>query len=249
MQFNNHSSSFDIVSDARYWCGADSVDYPTADLTRNANLAMDRIVALIMASDQKWEWDDANNTDLPLAVTDLVASQSDYSLAVTHLKVLRVRIKNSAGEWVSLDPVDRRDLTDSELTADAGEVKKYDKIGNSIFLYPAPNYSSTDGFEVQFQRGASYFTTSDTTKTPGFASQFHRLVSLHAAKDFCALNGLDKRLNIILKEIATMESNLVDFYSERNRDEEQSFKTRREDYGSDSLGEGTIRQAYPKRFF
>ena len=102
----------DLYSDARFWCGianTDTTTYPLADFTRNANFALDRVSSLIM------KWDDTNNTDLPIATTSLVASQQDYGIAVGHLKVLKVRIKDQQGNWVSLDPINRRDLTDSQL--------------------------------------------------------------------------------------------------------------------------------------
>ena len=140
----------DLYSDARFWCGianTDTTTYPLADFTRNANFALDRVSSLIM------KWDDTNNTDLPIATTSLVASQQDYGIAVGHLKVLKVRIKDQQGNWVSLDPINRRDLTDSQLTTTAGDPKRYDKVGNSLFLYPKPSYASSGGLEVQFQRG------------------------------------------------------------------------------------------------
>ena len=202
------------------------------DMTRNMNRALDKVVALIFRSDQKWQWDDANNSDLPIATTSLVSGQSDYSMPVTHLKVLKVRIKDSAGNWISLNPVDSRDLRDSDRTASSATPTKYDKVGSSIFLYPAPNYASSGGLEVQHQRGASYFTTSDTTKAPGFASVYHRLVSMYAALDFCSVNDMPQRVAALESAIAKMEADLVSFYSSRNVDEKQSLKLQHEDYST-----------------
>lgn len=235
----------DLYSDARFWCGianTDTTTYPLADFTRNANFALDRVSSLIM------KWDDTNNTDLPIATTSLVASQQDYGIAVGHLKVLKVRIKDQQGNWVSLDPINRRDLTDSQLTATAGDPKRYDKVGNSLFLYPKPSYASSGGLEVQFQRGASYFATTDTTKTPGFATHFHRLVSLYAALDYCETNDFDKRAAKIRANIQTLEAELITHYSSRDLDAKISLKIQNEDYGQIGLSQDGRLSSNPDGF-
>ena len=47
----------------------------TADLlatfTRNMNNALNSVANLIMMSDGRWQWDDNNNTDFPVATTSL----------------------------------------------------------------------------------------------------------------------------------------------------------------------------------
>lgn len=249
MQFNGDANNNDIVSDIDYWAGTDVNSYPLIDKARNSNLALDRTVALIMRSDQKWEWDDQNNVDLPIAVTDLVAGQQDYSISITHLKIVKVRIKDATGKWISLDPVDRRDVTDSQFQEGSGDPRRYDKVGNSFFLYPASSHSSAGGFEVQFQRPPSYFVPGDTTKTPGFASIFHRLVSLGAAADYCAAHGLDSRLAKINAKIADIEAELIVFYATRNRDEKQSLSLQDEDYGQLGLAQDGRRSGHPDKFF
>lgn len=236
MQYQSETNNLDLVSDIDYWAGTDDNSYPIKAKTRNANFALDKAVALIMKSDQKWEWDDTNNTDLPIATTSLVANQEDYSLAITHLEIRKIRAKDSNGNWTSPEPVDRRDLTDSELNATAATPTRYFKIGNSVFLNPKPSYASSGGLEIQFQRTASYFAYTDTTKTPGFASQFHRLISLYAARDYCAVNSINNRLKVIDNEIQKMEADVIDFYSVRNRDEKQSLRTQKSDYGEIALG-------------
>ena len=237
MIYSGETNEQDLVGDCKWWCGidyADTTTYPIKDITRNANLGLDKAVSLIMRADTRWKWDDINNTDLPIATTSLVSGQEDYPIAVTHLKIIKVRIKDSAGNWVSLDPTDRRDLSDYQLTATAGDPKRYSKIGNSIFLNPKPSYASSGGLEVQFQRGANYFAYDDTTKTPGFASQFHGLVSLYAALPYCEVNDLEKRAMKIRARIQEMEASLVDFYSSRDADTKINFSIRRENYGEDN---------------
>mgnify|MGYP001571696632 CR=1 FL=1 len=252
MIFNGETNELDLVHDVRYLCGLlsdDTIRYPLKDITRNCNFAVDKVVSLIFRSDSRWQWDDINNTDLPIGTTNLVSGQVDYAIATTHLKIHKVRIKDSSGNWVSLTSVDRGELTDGQLTATAGDPKRYDKVGNSIYLYPTPNYSSSNGLEVQFQRGGSYFIYTDTTKEPGFASQFHRLISLYAALDYCETNQIIGKVNMIKAKIGNppdptsglvgtgLEGELVIFYSQRAGDEKPSLSLQSDDYGENYLGD------------
>jgi hypothetical protein len=240
MQFNSEANGDDIVSDIDYWAGTDVTSYPLAAKARNSNRALDRIVQLIFRADGTWQWDDDNQTDLPIATTDLVAGQRDYTLAVSHLKVERVRIKDAAGNWITLTAIDRRALPDTDLNASNGTPTQYDKIGSSFLPYPAPSYGSTAGFEVQFQRGASYFVPTDTTKSPGFASHLHRLIPLYAARDYCLKNDMTKRVSVITNEIKTLEMELVEHYSSRFKDQKVTITPEREDYGGSTLDHGSM---------
>lgn len=229
--FNDGVNS--LYADTLFWSGATSTTYPIdPDFTRNANFALDRVTSLIQKSDALWEWEDINNTDLPIATTALVSGQADYALSVTHLKILKVRIKDANGNWVTLKSRNRRQLKDSELSS-TGTPSTYDLLGNSIILSDIPNYASAGGLEIQFQRGADYFVVGSTTKTPGFAIQFHRLISLYAALDWTETNEMEKRSKKIEKYILRMEAELVEFYSDRHRDEAPSMSLRQEDFGAD----------------
>lgn len=237
MQYNSEANSLDLYSDARWWCGlstSDTTSYPLVDFTRNSNLALDVVTSKILKSDGTWKWGDFNNTDLSIGYTTLVANQEDYSIAVTHLKYTRVRVMDANGDYHVLDPVNRRDLTDAQLNADAGMPKQYYQVENSIILVPKPASGSvtlTEGLEVEYQRGASYFVYTDTTKVPGFATQFHRLISLYAALDYCHVNDLEKRASKIQKKIEGMEAELILHYSTRDADQEPLLSVQKNDYG------------------
>ena len=79
---------------------------------------------------------------------------------------------------------------------------------------------------------------TDTIATPGFAAQFHRLVSLGASKLYCEANDIRGRLGNINTAIVAMEAELVEHYSSRSSDEKPAFSIRREDYGESSLSDG-----------
>lgn len=239
MQLLGETNDLDLYSDARKWCSIGLTDTTTltlAEFVLSANFGLDRVISLIMKADGKWQFDDTNQTDSLISTSDLVANQQDYGIAITFLKIKKLRIKNSAGDWITLKPIDRRQASDSLLTRDAGDPKYYDKLGNSMFLYPKPDYASTGGIEIQSQRGASYFIVTDTTKVPGFATQFHRLISLYGALDYCEANELDRKAQKIQNKINLMEVELVEFYSSRDTDQKIGLRTKREDYGQISGG-------------
>ena len=101
MQFNSHDNNLDIISDIAFWTKADITAYPINDRTRNCNLALDKMAALVMSADGRWEWDDTNNTDLPIGRTNLVSGQRDYGISgATFLKITKVLAKDRGGTLI-----------------------------------------------------------------------------------------------------------------------------------------------------
>lgn len=210
----------EILAEARRLVKANSTSYPTSEITPSANRALDRSVSLIRDSQGRWQWDDSNNTDFPIATTSISDDVGDYELDPTHYSIERVEVKDAAGSWTRLLPFDQRDVEGSltEFLDDGGVPQYYDKLGNSIILYPTPNYSQAASIKVYYQRGPSYFTTSDTTKTPGFNPLFHELIPLWAAYDYAFINQMEVK-DDLLARIGSMEEQLKDYYALRDRDE------------------------------
>ena len=218
MQYNEETDKNDIVNDVYFWTGANSVSYAIEDLTRNANRALDMVVAIIMRVSKKWKYDDTNNTDMPIGTIDLVVGQRDYPIDSEHLKIKKVRVKDGGGYWNTLTPIRIEDVSDSLEQETNGLPAYYVKNGNSLLLYPkaaSGSVTTTSGLEVTFQRGATYFTITDTTETPGFAIPFHRLVSLYTSQDYGFL-PVRKSAGELL--IAKLEKELEEFYGERDDD-------------------------------
>jgi hypothetical protein len=207
-----------------------------ATFTRYINEALNRVATLIMTADGRWQFDDTNNTDFPIGTTNLGttlgAEQQDYAFDISFLRITRVEVMDNTGAWQLLTPIDQTDVYDTSLTdllKTPGLPTYYDKIGNSIFLYPKPlatAVTSTGGLKVYFQRPPSYFTISDTSKVPGFNSLYHRLVALIASRDYAAFKQLTvaKSLSDLVSQ---QEESLVENYVLRNKDEHINinFKT------------------------
>ena len=184
MEYNPSSGEQGIVNQTLWYCSATTTDYPINDLTRNANIAYHKAVVHIQGADGTFQFDDSNNTTLPIGTADLVLGQKDYSFDDSMLEIERVEIKDSSGNWIHLKPIDQTQIRGAldEYKSANGLPSEYDKVGRSIFLYAATDYNSTGGLKVYFKRHANIFTTSDTTKSPGFAEAFHNIIPLYTAR-------------------------------------------------------------------
>ncbi len=234
----------DIVSDCYFWTGANSISYKIADIVRNANRALDKLVTLLQRSDGRWKWQDTNKSTVPFFTDSLVANQEDYNISATPSKIHHIRIKDTAGNWVTLDVVDRSELNDAQLTATAGDPRRCYFIGTQIYLNPKPNYASSEGLEIYAQEGASYFATTDTTKEPGIPTQFHRLVSLYTSRDYGFLNSRKQQGESLIKEL---ENELLIFMSQRLGAELDNISLQKTDYGEIGLDD-TGWSSHPDRF-
>lgn len=213
----------DIVSKIYKDTKTDSVAYPAADMLIEINAAMDRVTSLIIKADNKWQWDDSNQTDLPVATTALVLNQKDYTLSTSHLKITRMRVLDSSGTWHVLIPIDQadQDYSDREDSTTTGLPIYYDKSGNSVFLSPIPNYSQLASLEITFQRQSALFTSGEVstgTKSPGFNPLYHVLVPLWVTYNYWLVN--DQSLcNGFMKEIMAKEDALTSDYNMRGKDD------------------------------
>jgi len=226
MVFSDSTDKQGIVEEVRFLTGTNSSTYPIAQLTRNVNRALDKVTSTIISADGRWQWDDSNETDYPIATSDLVSGQKEYVLSNNFLTIYRVEWKDSNGNWVLGVPIDQRDIKEAidEFQKTDSTPLYYDKINDSLFLFPKPNYNSTDGLKVYYQRNTTYFTASDTVKEPGFGRQFHRLLSLYAAKDY-AVARKQEMVTPFTNEIQKLEDELERFYGARSEDEPRVIKS------------------------
>ncbi len=234
MVFSDPTGGQGIVQEIDFLVNTDSTKFPIEDKTRIINRWYERTVGRIFEADGRWQFDDTNYTDLPIATTDLVAGQEDYSFAVAHLRITRLEVKDTNGTWRWVEPLDQNDLRRRSLTElgnQDGVPCYYDKLANSIFFYPAPNYNQTAGVKAYFQRMADLFTITDTTQQPGFASIFHRLLALGPALEYASANGLNaNKIKVLRDEVTQLEIDIKEFYSKKSKDEQVGLKARRYRY-------------------
>lgn len=237
MVFSDVLTGQGIIQDIDFLVNSDANSYTINDKTRNINRALDEVASLILQADGRWEYDDQNETDLPIATTPLINGQQSYGYDSGFLIVNRMEAQDQAGNWRALLPISQSDVIKDGTSLTnfmnvPGVPIYYDKIANSIFLYPAPSYNAAAGLKCYFQRNVTYFTPTDTTKVPGFNPQFHRLLSAKAALDYALANNLSQGLphgrvpNALTTMIESMEQNLQEYYSRRSKDENLHAGTR-----------------------
>lgn len=195
------------------------------------------VVTDIIRFNSNWEWDDTNKTDYPIGTTTLVASQRDYSLPTNFLKLLRVEVKDSAGNYQVVHQFDEQQVPVglSEFNKTDGLPLYYREIGNSIELYPAASATSTTltaGLKVYYTRTQTEFTNADASVSPGFAPQFHRVLSLMSAFDY-ASTKMTSNPNLITSlktRIDKMREDIKEYYSSRNREVKPSIRRKQRNY-------------------
>ena len=240
MQFNDVTNKQGIVQHIDFLLGTTNSSYPIADKTRNANITYDDVAYMIMTADGSWQYDDDNQTDLPIGTTDLVAGQNNYNIpAVDFLEIVRVEVCDANGNWHQLDPFDYNDNNGHAMTyvdpSGGGMPRYYNKVGSSLILYATPNFSVTGGLRVYYKRNVLLFEEDDTTKEPGFNRQFHVLIAIGAAMPYCIPNGLEKKLVSLKKDWAEISAKLIKFYSWRGKDKKINIRPARSSTSNDVL--------------
>lgn len=207
--------------------GSSSVSYSDADKNRDINLALDRVLALIFGVGGTWQFDDSGHADFPIITTNIVSGQRDYTFVEDEqgnlvLDVWKVMVADENGNFRILPPVDVSRGNAPSNYYDGLEVQgdpsSYDKLANGIFLDQIPDYNYTNGLKVYISREGSYFTTSDTTKKPGFAGLFHEYLALRPSYFYAIRNSLPIA-NALRGEMIEMENALMDYYKQREKDE------------------------------
>lgn len=173
-----------------------------------------------------WEYDDSNYTDFPIATTNLVDGQKDYTIPSTAQKILRVEVKDNEGNWHELTQLDLSMINGAvdEYFSTDGLPLYYDITGRSLMLYPAPSSSDvtlTDGLKLYFTRDIDEFDSTDTTKEPGFDKAFHRILSVGPALDYAMANGMRDKVSYLSDMLSVIRSDLERFYGERNDTKEK----------------------------
>ena len=196
LQYNGDANNLDICTLADDMCKSNDTSFSLNEKTRYANMALRQIWMNIFEAYGGWIYDDNNLTDLPIATTDLVASQRFYTVPVSNLShIVVVEFQNAGGTWIPLSPITVEKIhdngyADSEFLKTPAVPMFYRPLATGIQLYPPANFSQAYSLRIHFTRDISTFTISDTTKTPGFDPQFHEGVAIYMALRYAQANSL-----------------------------------------------------------
>ena len=230
------SSIADINAETRSLCDADSTSYIAADLLRRVNYGYEQVIGWIINADGTWQWDDTNYTNFPIGTLTLTAGTGRYSFNDRFLQLEEVQVRNSAGDYIILDPIDQKEYSSySPLSEDfetAGFPQYYDKVADdTIQLFPPPSATAVtlaSGLRIKFKRTADLYTSAQVTtgtKVPGFASPYHVILSWMAARPFCAVYKKDlvPWLNTMIGDLTPvptgMKKAIIEHYGRRQKDQ------------------------------
>lgn len=159
-----------------------------ADFTNYSNRASREVWHWIFEAYGGWQYDDSNQTDLPSSATTLTADQTTYALPTDGITVKGVEVKDDGGIWHILTPITMEQIQDrqalGEFQKTSGTPRYYRLVGTTIQLYPASDWTQASSLKVFFDRGSVAFLTTDTTATPGFASEYHDLIPIMASLEW-----------------------------------------------------------------
>lgn len=184
MVFSDTSTKLGAIQNCEFYCqlGDGGISGNTVLLqqfTARINEAGSRVWHRLFAINGGWKYDDSNYSDLPQATQNLVSAQQGYALPSTALSVDRVEVMDVNGNRQIVNPIDLRtiDVGENTFFNTNGLPLYYRLLGGTIFLYPAPDaglsVTLTAGLKVFFQRSSVAFAYTDTTKSFGFASEYH----------------------------------------------------------------------------
>jgi len=205
--------------------------------TNLINVAYQKVVSMILAAQDDWDWDDIGTSDgstgtqtnYPIGTINMVAGQRDYSLPaslkILKLKRIDVTYDNTtyykAEEWDSAttpDGLGNDTITDARFSRTS---PRYDLRANSIFIYPAAtsaDVAAGANIRLEFFREPSEFASTDTTKTPGIDTPFHPFIAVLASFEWCMSQDLARVPNL-MAIAQDWESRLKQYYGRKNEDQ------------------------------
>jgi len=223
MQYSNTTTKEGVIQACERYTGLGDAGISSdsdklLEFTAYTNTALRKLWHYIFESTGCWEYDDSNQTDLPQATANLVQSQAKYALPSDALTIKRVEVADTDGSWQVLKPLIRNDIPvaiDEYFDTD-GTPTYYRIVGDTIELFPAPDYNGTSSIKVYFDRGAVEFASTDTTKETGLATPYEDLVPVYASLEWLKINlPADARTAQLKEDFAIGVQNLRSYYNKR----------------------------------
>jgi hypothetical protein len=208
--------------------GTTVANYPLANMTIDLNVAIDKIHADILESQDGFRMDDPNNAETDefsgIAYADLVAGQDNYSFPTSLLKIHQIEV-NYAGQWIEVTPMGAGETNygiDDYPFSTANP--RYEALGDHIILYPAPPTSVTAGLKIVCDRNITPFTEDEVTagtKTLPFDRNFHIMIPLECAVMWKTAKGLDA--GGYINQLNGFYPRLRQHYGSKQKDKKHEF--------------------------
>ena len=221
-----------------------TTEYALVAKARACNTWKGRVALWIWENQDTWDFDDSGYTTFPIATTTLVASQDDYTLPSSALKLTRAEVLDSSGNYQKLISIDDTQvkISLSEFEETDGLPRYYRLIGKSIVLYPAPAAASVTlaaGIKIYLAREVNEFTGATTTTEIGFGEPLDRAVAIGVAWEFASKKGMGVANDLLFqlfggvkngKLIPGLKDEIENHVSKRSKDTPLRFQPHRVNY-------------------
>jgi hypothetical protein len=240
MQFSNTTDKNGLIQHAEQTLWGDN---PFGTITNDPekfaifrNLmdrAMDDYTNLALLNDFRWTYDDYNHTDYPVGEGRLVANQQDYPIPLEYMFIEQVELKTQENVWIRLVPFDLSETRNNSRGISEGlpwgnEVgipRFYRKLGQSLLLYPTPNWSDSGDNEtgprslrVHYKRPSTYFDIDTPEKEVGIPAVHAPYIYLSACATYAEDKTMESAQGLRNKVLMYEERKIPTFFGKRSQD-------------------------------
>lgn len=205
------STNQGLIEAIKFDTGQDSLT--NEEVIRCINLAIDDYSFLALTSSRRWNIDDYNNTDFPIASATVNSSETSVPLETEVLNLEEV-----TWNGVILRPIDRsefKDQTPTEVYGSSGTPVAYDYDSHNLFLYPVPNATGT--VQIHYSRPENYFATTDTNAAIGLPRIHHKYIIANASEQIAFAKNDPTYQKFLLRK-NTEETKIKEFFGLRDQD-------------------------------
>jgi hypothetical protein len=220
---------------------ADTTAYPTANRLINYNIWNQKVVTMILDSQDTSDFEDANRSGYSTLSADLVANQRDYRFGISEgvVEIKRVDVTYDGVTSYPSRPIDSQEmdvgLIDNATTIDqyfSSSTPGHDWKYNALFLYPKPT-ASTGSIEIEVSRTAKDITSEQYTTgtiTPGFDENFHPMLPYGIAMEYFVANSMTEQAAQMAQYLSDYEVRLRRQYGKKERNYPLRFQSEYVDY-------------------
>lgn len=222
-----------IETFTRFLTNTDTVSLTAANLLILENKYYEEVTGQIISetAGAEWQYGDRNYGAFPTFAINLVDGTQSYSLADLSsdpLTIMGMEVLDENGaphvlRRTSLRKIHKTQTAFDDYQSDNGLPDEYEIRDGEIVLYPTPataNVTTTNGLIIYYLRTADVYIASEVTtgtKTPGFPSPWHDLLSWGPAYDYALANGLPNADRFQLNYAKRLKE-MLDFISRRDQD-------------------------------
>lgn len=229
--------------------GVDTNTYSNANRLIDINLWYQKIVGMILDSQDESDWDDSNNTSSYPRATFALTTNRDYAIGASYnfLKIKDLSVTYDSTNFYRATPIDYTQFNIGDAPASATTantqidanfsktVPRYDYKFGAIFLYPRANSDDVAAGAsaiVEFFRGPTEFSSGDLstgTASPGIDSTFHMMLAYGPAYEYAQAKQMPMA-GSIRRELQVYEEMLRKQYSSKQIDRRYALTAAYQDY-------------------